>query len=505
MTDVVSIDPRTGQAVEVVAQETTTDEVDRICVAAAQAAAPLEAMGRAGRAALLRACADALEAARPRIVELADRETALGTTRFEGELSRTTFQLRLFAEVLDEGSYLEASIDHAGDTPMGPRPDLRRMLVPTGPVAVFGASNFPLAFSVPGGDTASALAAGCPVVVKAHGSHPATSQLCADVMSQALAEAGAPPGTLAVVHGVQAGAHLVQHPAITAVGFTGSLQGAQALVELIGRRPDPIPFYGELSSLNPVVVTPAAAAERGAGIGTDAIGSATLGAGQFCTKPGLFLVPDGAHGDAVVESMIAATEALPAQVLLSSAITSSFLRTGQALADTDGVRVLARGGAQVSDDASRVAPVLLGTEATTMPDAVTEECFGPVTVVVRYADADQLIALLDRLPSSLTATVHRGSGETELPRVLAERLRRRAGRLVFDAYPTGVAVSWAQHHGGPWPSTNSQHTSVGTTAIRRFLRPVSWQGAPPELLPDELKDGPSPVPRRVDGVLHLAR
>jgi NADP-dependent aldehyde dehydrogenase len=285
MTDVLSIDPRTGEAVEVVAPETTTEEVDRLCAAALAAAPGLDALGRAGRAALLRALADALEARRDDVVAVADREAALGPARLNGELTRTCYQLRLFAEVLEEGSYLEAAIDHAGETPMGPRPDLRRMLVPIGPVAVFGSSNFPLAFSVPGGDTASALAAGCPVVVKAHSSHPATSKLVFEVLSEAARKAGAQEGTLGIVYGQRAGARLVAHPAIRAVGFTGSVTGGRALLQIIEQRPDPIPFYGELSSLNPVVVTPSAAAERGDTIGRELVGSFTLGAGQFCTKP----------------------------------------------------------------------------------------------------------------------------------------------------------------------------------------------------------------------------
>src|SRR3954451_8128984 len=258
MTDVVSIAPRTGEAVEVVAQHTTSQEVDRLCAAALAAAPALEELGRAGRGGVLRAPADALEARRDDVVAVADRETALGATRLNGELTRTCYQLRIFAEVLDEGSYLEAAIDHVGATPMGPRPDLRRMLVPIGPVAVFGASNFPLAFSVPGGDTAAALAAGCPGVVKAHRPHPGTSQLVFEVLVDAARAAGAPEGTLSLVHGLEAGAALVAHPAIRAVGFTGCPSGGKAVVDIIERLPDPIPFFGELSSLNPLVVTPRA-------------------------------------------------------------------------------------------------------------------------------------------------------------------------------------------------------------------------------------------------------
>jgi NADP-dependent aldehyde dehydrogenase len=504
MSDVVSIDPRTGETVEVVAQETTTAEVDRLAAAALAAAPGLEAMGRTGRAALLRALADALEARRDDVVAVADRESGLGPTRLNGELTRTAYQLRLFAEVLEEGSYLEATIDSAGPTPMGPRPDLRRMLVPIGPVAVFGASNFPLAFSVPGGDTASALAAGSPVIVKAHGSHPATSQLVFDVLVEAARGAGAPEGTLGIVHGVQAGADLVAHPAIRAVGFTGSVNGGKALLAIIEQRPDPIPFYGELSSLNPVVVTPRAAGERGAQIGTELVGSFTLGAGQFCTKPGLAFVPSGPEGDAVLDAMAEAVRAAAPQTLLNEGIAGSFGRISSSLAELPGVETVAQ-GSEPQGPGFQATPLLLQTSAAELPHEVTEECFGPVAVVARYEDEKALFAALDAMPSSLTATVLRGEGEIELPLAVSQELRTRAGRLVYDAYPTGVAVSWAQHHGGPWPSTNSQHTSVGTSAIRRFLRPVTWQGAPQEVLPEELTDDFQGIPRRVDGVLQLPR
>ena len=504
MADVHSIDPRTGDVVEVVAQETTTAEVDRLAAAALAAAPALETMGRTGRAGLLRALADGIVARREDVVAVADRETGLGETRLNGELTRTAYQLRLFAELLEEGSYLEAAIDHAGPTPMGPRPDLRRMLVPIGPVAVFGASNFPLAFSVPGGDTASALAAGSPVIVKAHGSHPATSQLVFDVMVEAARAAGAPDGTLGIVHGVQAGADLVAHPAIRAVGFTGSVNGGKALLEIIERRPDPVPFYGELSSLNPLIVTPRAAQERGAQIGGELVGSFTLGAGQFCTKPGLALVPSGAEGDAVLDAMAEAVRGSAPQTLLNEGIAGSFGRISSSLAELPGVETVAEGAAP-EGPGFRATPLLLTTSAAELPREVTEECFGQVAVVARYDDEKSLFAALDAMPSSLTATILRGAGETELPLAVSQELRTRAGRLVYDSYPTGVAVSWAQHHGGPWPSTNSQHTSVGTTAIRRFLRPVTWQGAPQELLPDELTDDFQGIPRRIDGVLQLPR
>lgn len=500
MTDVESIDPRTGQVVEVVTRETTREEVDRLARTAAAAAPDLDALGRAGRSALLRALADALEERRADIVDVADRETALGETRLNGELTRTAYQFRLFAEVLEEGSYLEAAIDHAGESPMGPRPDLRRMLVPLGPVAVFGASNFPLAFSVPGGDTASALAAGSPVVVKAHGAHPATSQLCFDVMAAAATAAGAPDGTLGIVHGVDAGAALVQHPAIRAVGFTGSLTGGQAIVGLIEARPDPVPFYGELSSLNPVVVTPAAAAERAEDIGRGLGGSVTLGSGQFCTKPGLSFVPAGPDGDRLVAAMADSFADAGPQFLLSERIATSYAEGTQRLSSTTGLTTVARGG-DLRGQGYEAAPLLLTADAAELPAAVHEEVFGPVAVVARYADRGELLAALDRLPASLTLTLHTGTDDRELPTAVTGALGDRSGRILFNGYPTGVAVTWAQHHGGPWPSTNSAHTSVGTSAIRRFLRPVAWQSAPLEILPLELRDEDPGIPRRIDGAL----
>lgn len=503
MPHAISVDPRSGQRIDTGIGETTPEEVGRLCEVALAAAPALEELGRSGRADLLRSLAEALEAHCADIVAVADRETALGQQRLNGELTRTCHQLRLFGEVLQEGSYLEAAIDHAGDSPMGPSPDLRRMLLPIGPVAVFGASNFPLAFSVPGGDTASALAAGCPAVVKAHGSHPATSQLCFDVMEEAARRAGAPEGSLSIVYGVPAGADLVAHPTVRAVGFTGSVGGARALLDIIEKRADPIPFFGELSSLNPMVVTPQAARERAEEIGRGLVGSFTLGAGQFCTKPGLALVPAGADGDSVVRHMADAVRASPAQVLLNEGIAAAYGRISTELTGLPGVDVVADGGAPTVEGFG-VAPMLLATSAAALTPQLTEECFGPLAVVVRYDDEESLFRALELLPSSLTATVHRGSGERELPVELSRRLRNRAGRLLYDAYPTGVAVTWAQHHGGPWPSTNSQHTSVGATSIRRFLRPVTWQGAPEEVLPLELTDGYTGIPRRIDGVLQVA-
>ncbi|WP_461003242.1 aldehyde dehydrogenase (NADP(+)) [Streptomonospora sediminis] len=502
MTEIVSTDPRTGSPVETVAAETGTAELDAACRAAAAAAPGLAALGRAGRARMLRGMAAELEADRETVVALADRETALGPGRLNGELTRTCFQLGLFADAIEEGSYLEATIDRPGDTQMGPRPDLRRMLLPLGPVAVFGASNFPLAFSVPGGDTAAALAAGCPVVAKAHPAHPATSERTFAALQRGAAAAGAPAGTIALVHGTAAGAELVAHPAVRAVGFTGSVRGGRALFDIAASRKDPIPFYGELGSVNPLVVTPGAAAARGTEVADGITGSFTLGAGQFCTKPGLVFVPGDAAGRAVTERMAESVRGLAPGVLLSEQVRGGYDTGSRGLADSEGVDLLAEGTAAGSEGWG--APVrLLATDAAALTAETAEECFGPSTLLVTYRDRAELEAALERVPGSLTATLIAEDTETELVSALEPVLRERAGRIVYNGYPTGVAVAWGMHHGGPWPaSTNVLHTSVGITAIRRFLRPMTWQNAPQQQLPDELRDTPeSALPRRIDGEL----
>ncbi|MFC9535978.1 aldehyde dehydrogenase (NADP(+)) [Streptomyces sp. NPDC056975] len=490
---IVSIDPSTGAEVEEVATATTREELEEVCRSAAEEFAELAQRDRAFRGELLRDLADAMEDRRADIVSLGVRETGLTRPRLEGELTRTVYQARVFADVVDEGGYLEATIDHAGDTPMGPAPDLRRLLVPTGPVAVFGASNFPLAFSVPGGDTMSALAAGCPVVVKAHDSHPALSVLVHGILSAAAGAAGAPAGTIGLVHGREAGARLVQHPAISAVGFTGSLDGGRALMRLIEQRPTPIPFFGELASLNPVIVTQAAAAARGEAFAAGLVTSLTGSGGQLCTKPGLVLVPHGPAGDALVD----AAGAQPAAALLNARIRDGYEGTSAELRCVPGLRVVAE-GEKPAGDGFAVAPRLLTMQARDLARAQIGECFGPTTIVARYTEAE-LVDVITGLPGSLTATIHSEPGEDV--NVVVPALLPKAGRLLFDGFPTGVSVSWAQHHGGPWPATNTQHTSVGPTSIRRFLRPVTWQSAPAEVLPRELQDTYTSIPRRVDGRL----
>jgi NADP-dependent aldehyde dehydrogenase len=500
-----SVDPRTGKQREQVAVEATAQEIDA-AVRAAQAAR--EALAdRAVRAAFLRSAAAGLDAARDELVETADAETALGQVRLSGELARTAYQLRAFAGIVEEGAFLDVVIDHPDDTATPPVPDLRRYKVPLGVVAVYSASNFPFAFSVAGGDTASALAAGCPVVVKAHPDHPALSERVAQVLRRAAAEHGIPEGVVGLVHGFQAGIELIKHPLVAAAGFTGSIRGGRALFDAAAARPVPIPFHGELGSLNPVLVTEAAAAERAEEIGGGLAGSMTLGVGQFCVKPGLVLVPSGEGGDQLVKSLADAVAGTDAGVLLDHRMRDNFVAgvTERAqLPEVDAPVTPGEGGEHtVSAGFFTVPAAKLAEEGE--HDLLLEECFGPVTVVARYADEQEAKAVLSRLPGNLTATVQLSSreaaGQGRGPELLAE-LTPLAGRVLVNGWPTGVAVAPAQHHGGPYPATTSTSTSVGGTAIERWLRPVAYQNTPEALLPPELRDdNPLGLPRRFDGRL----
>jgi len=495
------IDPRTAEPVGDPIPDHTADDVNACVDRAAEVAGWLAATSNSTRAAMLRAVASAIRDNETDLVALADAETALGEQRLVGELARTAAQLDLFAGVIEEGAFCEATIDHANPAAVPPHGDLRRMLVPLGPVAVFAASNFPFAFSVLGGDTASALAAGCPVVVKAHPSHPGLSNRVAKVAREALAQAGAPTDLLQVVHGYEAGRILVTHPAITAVGFTGSVKGGRALFDLASGREDPIPFYGELGSINPVVITEAALAQRSDQIAAGLVGSFTLGTGQFCTKPGLIFAPDDqAFAEAVAEK----AQAVDLGPMLDAKIHSAYQEGVEALCKVPGVAPVLTPEA-ASGPGYHARPAVLTVSAKDFranARALTEECFGPVTVIVSYQDTAELAGALSEIAGSLTGTIHAEPGDPAAAEVL-DVLRKRAGRIIFNGWPTGVAVTWSQHHGGPWPATTSVlHTSVGATAIRRWLRPVTYQDAPDELLPQELQEAnPLGIPRRVDGVL----
>jgi len=488
MAAVLSRDARTGEVRAQVGVEADTAAVD----AAVRAAhATLDTLAdRPRRAALLRAAAEAVESRADELIAAADAETALGVPRLTGELARVAYQFRFFADIVDDGAFLGVVIDPPDPTAVPPRPELRRWKVPIGTVAVFAASNFPFAFSVPGGDTASALAAGCPVVVKAHPDHPQTSALVAETLRVAAEQVGLSADVLTLIHGYQAGIDLVRHPLIAAVGFTGSIPGGRALFDLAAARPSPIPFYGELGSLNPVLVTERAAQARPDEIANGLVASYTLGQGQFCTKPGLVLVPEGPAGDELTRSAKeTAAQAAPG-ALLDARMREHFLAGFAARAAAPGVRTLAAAAAAPTDDAPQAVHAgLLEVDADDLGGDLLEECFGPVTVLVRYRDAADAETVLSRLGGNLTATLHAEPGEPDAAAWLA-RLSRFAGRVIFGGWPTGVAVAPAMTHGGPYPATTTPTTSVGGTAIERWLRPVTYQTVPADLLPPELSKEP---------------
>jgi len=500
LTTITSTDPRTGATTDTGIEATSDEQVATTTALAAVAFPELRRHPRQWRAGLLRALADGLEERRAELVSIALSETGLTSPRLAGELSRTVFQLRLFATAVLDGGYLEAIIDHAGETPMGPGPDVRRMLVPIGPIAVFGSSNFPFAFSVPGGDTASALAAANPVIVKAHSSHPLTSRAAFEAMRDAAATYGAPHGLLGIVYGQRAGATLVADAHVAAVGFTGSLSTGRILLDIIEARDRPIPFYGELSSLNPLIVTAAAVDARAAAIAEGLYTSFTGSAGQLCTKPGIAFLPQNA--DSLVATLVERATDAAAQPLLNERIFRSFGEIRTRLVEEGRARVLVepRAGA----DGFTLTPGILEVDAIDVTEATAEEAFGPLIVLARYKSLDEVRSAMQAIPPSLTATVHSQPEEASTIAPLIEQLQEGAGRIVFDGFPTGVRVSWGQQHGGPWPATNTAHSSVGVTALRRFLRPLAWQDAPESVLPIELRDSYTGVPRRVDGILTLA-
>jgi NADP-dependent aldehyde dehydrogenase len=478
-------DPRTGEPAGDPVPETSDAEVDAIAEAAAAACGPWDQLGRRGRANALTAVAGALDGAAADLVAAADTETALGTARLTGEVARATGQLRHFAAVLTDGGYTDAVTSPGGDGV----PGLRRVNRPIGPVAVFAASNFPFAFSVAGNDTASALAAGCPVVVKAHEGHPRTSVLTARIVAGALAGAGAPTGTFAVVYGVAAGVRLLQHPAIAAAGFTGSARGGLALAAICAQRPVPIPFFGELGSVNPVVILPGAAAARPDDIAAGYAASLTLGVGQFCTNPGLLFVPAG--DERLLAAIAGAVRDSGGGPMLTARIHDSFTAAAAELDAQPGVSQLAMGrpGAGPWSATPAVYEAGLAEFAAGLP-GLAQERFGPVGLVITYSSAADLLPVLARLGGNLAGVVHAdeaSAADMELAGQMAAVLARTVGRVVFNGWPTGVAVTRAQHHGGPWPaSTAPAYTSVGAAAIRRWLVPVAYQDFPDQLLPAAL-------------------
>jgi len=493
-----AFNPSTGEPLPTAFAQAGAADIDQACQLAASAFDVYRSTSPAVRADLLERIAVHIEALGAALIERAVAESGLPQARLEGERGRTCAQLRMFARALRENLWQPPVLDTAQPTrqPL-PRADLRMGHVALGPVAVFGASNFPLAFSVAGGDTASALAAGCPVVVKAHPSHPGTSELVARAVRQAVADAGLPEGVFSMLTGTghALGTQLVAHPAIQAVGFTGSRAGGLALLGIAQRRPQPIPVYAEMSAVNPVFMLPGALQARAARIAQGFAESLTLGTGQFCTNPGLVIGIAGPSWERFTAAVQAAVAAKPAGIMLTPGIQRAYLQGVAGLSMHPGVQVLARGiEAPAGSNACSARAAVFETTASTWLENTTleDEVFGPCAVLVRCDSAAQLLDVAQRLAGQLTATLHLDDAEdADLPlaRRLLPVLERKAGRILANGFPTGVEVCHAMVHGGPWPATSdSRSTSVGSSAILRFLRPVCYQDLPQALLPAALRD-----------------
>lgn len=492
----------TGAPLEPSFDMATREDVEA-AAAAAEAAFPVYAnLPREQRAAFLEAIADEIDALGETLTERAMQESGLPHARLTGERGRTSGQLRLFARELRLGEYLRARIDHAiPDRQPAPKPDLRLRMIPLGPVVVFGASNFPLAFSVAGGDTASALAAGCPVIVKGHSAHPGTSELVAGAIARAVEKTGMPAGTFSLINGAgnEVGAALVSDPRVKAVGFTGSRGGGTALMKIAANRPVPIPVYAEMSSINPVFLLPHALEARAEALGKGYIASLTMGAGQFCTNPGLVLALESPALDRFLAAATEAVSGVAAQTMLTPGILQAYESGVARWAAAPGLTRVAQGQEGSASCGRAALFTMTGADFIADPSHA-EEVFGAASLLVRCADLDEMLGVVSLLEGQLTATLHLDDADTETATRLLPILERLAGRILANGWPTGVEVTDAQVHGGPFPSTaDGRSTSVGTLAIDRFLRPVAYQDLPAALLPAELRDGDAGVPRRVDG------
>ena len=498
-----AVDPARGVEIEPAFVEAGPADVAAAAAFAAQAFPIYRATAPEARAAFLDAIAAEIESLGDALIERAAQETGLPAARLTGECARTTGQLRLFASWIRDGGADEPRLDSPlPERKPLPRADLRLRHIGVGPVAVFGASNFPLAFSVAGGDTASALAAGCPVIVKGHPAHPGTSELVGRAIRAAVAKANLPEGVFSLLTGTshELGGALVADPRIAAVGFTGSRAGGLALVAIAAKRPMPIPVYAEMSSINPVFLLPAALQSRAEALGAGFVGSLTLGAGQFCTNPGLVIAIEGAGLDRFLASAGAAVQAAQATTMLTPGIAGAYARGVTALAQA-GATEIARGGAEAGPNACR--PALFVTEAAAFlaEPALSHEVFGASSLVIRCGDEAQMLDVARAVEGQLTATLHLEAGDHPLAAQLLPVLEEKAGRILANGWPTGVEVCHAMVHGGPFPATSDpRSTSVGTLAIRRFLRPVCYQDLPDALLPAAVKNGnPIHLPRLLDG------
>jgi NADP-dependent aldehyde dehydrogenase len=499
-------DPATGARLEPTYLSASKQDVDQAAHLADEAFPIYAKLSGKEKGRFLRQIAAAIEAATADLVARAHAETALPEARLKGETARTANQFRMFAQVVEEGSWTQARIDPAlPDRAPLPRADIRSMLRPIGPVAVFGASNFPLAFSVAGGDTASALAAGNPVIVKAHAAHPGTSELMGQIIRDTVKACGLPAGTFALLFdaGTEVGSALVQHSKVKAVGFTGSLRGGKALMALAAQRPEPIPCYMEMGSTNPIFVLPEALSSRSAEIAAGLFASFTLGVGQMCTKPGLVFLPQDEHGDSLIATLVPKVAQSAGATMLTNLIASSYAAGIAARTQHSAVKTLSVGAPASSEVSASGVPALLQINAADLLEhrELADEVFGPGTLVVRYADRQELIVLAAELEGQLTASVHGSDADLDGYADLIGILERKAGRLIVNGFPTGVEVCHAMVHGGPFPATSdSRTTSVGSQAIFRFVRPVCYQDFPQARLPDELKnDNPLGIWRMING------
>ena len=500
-----AINPATGERLDPEYISASAEEVERATSAAEQAFPVYGQLSGTEKAGLLREIAKGLEAMRDSLVERANLETALPVPRLQGEVARTVNQLRMFAEVVEEGSWVMARIDRAlpSRTPL-PRPDLRSMLRPLGPVVVFGASNFPLAFSVAGGDTASALAAGNPVLVKAHPAHPGTSELVGQAIASSIRAVGLPSGVFALLFDKETGVGtaLVRHPRMKAVGFTGSLAAGRALMDLAAARPGPIPCFAEMSSANPVFILPGALRQRGEQIAKDLYASVTLGAGQFCTKPGLVFLPHD-EADGMLDRLQHFAAGSSSFTMLTQGIAAQFSRTVTERKHSGHVQCRTTSDGPNAGSPFTTHATLLITDAASLEarPELSQEIFGPSALLVSCADREQTLRAAESLQGHLTASIHGTAEDFDRYRDLVAILERKVGRLIFNGYPTGVEVSHAMVHGGPYPATSdSRSTSVGSQAIFRFARPVCYQNFPEHALPQELRNSnPRGIWRMVDG------
>ncbi|GAA1495376.1 aldehyde dehydrogenase (NADP(+)) [Paeniglutamicibacter kerguelensis] len=498
------VNPATGESLEPTFTFVDETAVVQAAEAAWQAFDTYRSTSPEQRAAFLELIAHHIEQDKERIVDRAGLESGLPQGRLAGELGRTTGQLRLFARELRIGAHQEVRINNAQpERSPAPAPDLRQRQIPLGPVAVFGASNFPLAFSTAGGDTASALAAGCPVIVKAHNAHPGTAGLVGQAVTRAVAEAGLPVGVFSQLFGAGSavGQHLVAHPRIKAVGFTGSRGAGVALMKTAAARPEPIPVYAEMSSINPVVIFPSALGSATQDLAAGFVASLTMGSGQFCTNPGLVFVP--ANDDGFVAAAGRALAAADGQTMLTAGICDSYRQGVHRLVKTEGVTAVSEGQEIVGRNAPAPTLFLSDTQVFRSTPDLQEEIFGSAALIVQYQDEEDLASALESLQGQLTATVHAGEQDCSGAGTILPVLERKVGRILFNGWPTGVEVNDSMVHGGPFPATSdSRTTSVGSLAIYRFQRPVSYQNIPADLLPEALQDAnPWGLPRRVDGVL----